>query len=175
MALLVVTGPPGAGKSTVARIVAHHFDPSVLVDGDAFFGFVECGFIEPWLAGSHEQNDIVVQAAAAAAGRFTVGGYTTVYDGVLGPWFLPTFMAESGLASLHYALLIPPVDECVERVTTRRDHGFSDEAATRQMHDHFARADVDARHVLRDLPGDANAVAAEVLTRFGDGSLVYET
>jgi hypothetical protein len=72
MALLVVTGPPGAGKSIVARIVAPHFDPSVLVDGDAFFGFVECGFIEPWLAGSHEQNDVVVHAAAAA-GRFTAG------------------------------------------------------------------------------------------------------
>jgi cytidylate kinase len=37
--LLVVSGPPGAGKSTVSRILADKFEPSVLVEGDAFFGF----------------------------------------------------------------------------------------------------------------------------------------
>ena len=175
MALLVVTGPPGAGKSTVARIVAHAFEPSVLVEGDAFFAFVTRGAIEPWLPESHEQNDVVVRAAAAAAGRFAAGGYTTVYDGVLGPWFLPTFADATGLGSLHYALLMPSVESCMSRVATRRDHGFTDEAATRKMHDEFARANVDARHVLLDPPDDPEDVAAEVLARFADGSLVYET
>jgi len=175
MTLLVVTGPPGAGKSTVARIVAHEFDRSVLVDGDAFFAFVERGAIAPWLPESHEQNGVVVRAAAAAAGRFATGGYTTVYDGVLGPWFLPTFVEATGLERLHYALLMPSVDCCVERVATRHDHGFTDEAATRKMHDEFARAEIDARHVLLDPPVDPDDVAAVVLARFADGSLLYET
>ena len=86
--LLVVTGPPGAGKSTVARILADAFDPSVLVQGDAFFAFLARGAIEPWLPESGPQNEVVVRAAAAATGRFVAGGYATVYDGVLGPWFI---------------------------------------------------------------------------------------
>jgi energy-coupling factor transporter ATP-binding protein EcfA2 len=38
--LLVVTGPPGAGKSTVAAVLAGRFPESALVEVDAFFGFL---------------------------------------------------------------------------------------------------------------------------------------
>jgi adenylate kinase family enzyme len=46
--LLVVTGPAGAGKSTVAALLAAQLDHSVLVDGDSFFSFLRVGAIEPW-------------------------------------------------------------------------------------------------------------------------------
>lgn len=117
--LLVVTGPPGAGKSTVARVLAERFDPSVLVEGDAFFAFLARGAIPPWLPESNEQNEIVTTAAASAAGRYSAGGYTTVYDGVVGPWFLPTFVAATGLNRLDYVVLQPSVERCLDRVATR--------------------------------------------------------
>lgn len=157
--LLVVTGPPGAGKSTVARILAERFEPSVLVEGDAFFGFLARGAIEPWLPAANEQNEIVTRAAAVAAGRYAGGGYETVYDGMVGPWFLPTFARETGLERIHYVILLPSVDRCLERVATRQGHGFSDEAATRKMHHEFLHAEVDRRHVLVDPPDDPDAVA----------------
>ena len=65
--LLVVTGPPGAGKSTVARLVSQRLDSSVLVEGDAFFGFMDQGAIAPWLAEADAQNEIVVGAVEDAA------------------------------------------------------------------------------------------------------------
>src|SRR5919204_2602674 len=100
--LLIVTGPPGAGKSSVAPLIAEGFDRSVLVQGDAFFGFVARGSITPWLPEANQQNEVVLRAAAAAAGRYAAGGFVTVYDGIVGPWFLPTFLAASGLSGLHY-------------------------------------------------------------------------
>jgi hypothetical protein len=103
--LLVVTGPPGAGKSTVARILADHTRRSVLVSGDSFFGFLANGAIEPWRAEANEQNDVVIQAAASAAGIYASGGYATFFDGVVGPWFLPTFFAATGLKRLDYVVL----------------------------------------------------------------------
>lgn len=106
--LIVVTGPPGAGKSTVARALSGLFERSALVPGDQFFAFIDKGYSEPWTAAAHHQNEIVIDAAAAAAGRLANGGYTVVYDGVIGPWFLETFVAATGLDSVHYAILLPP-------------------------------------------------------------------
>lgn len=171
--LLVVTGPPGAGKSTVAGMLVARDEPSVLVAGDAFFAFLARGAIQPWFPESREQNEVVTLAAGAAAGRYAAGGYTTVYDGVVGPWFLPTFAGATGLDRLDYVVLLPPVEVCVERVATRQDHGFDDEAATRHMHRGFARAEVPPRHVLRDPPAEPAKVADLVAAARADGSLAY--
>ena len=89
---VVVTGPPGAGQSAVAGILAKRARRSVLVDGDACFGFLTSGAIQPWLREVNDQNDVVIQAAASAAGTYAAGGYETIDDGVGGPWFLPTFL-----------------------------------------------------------------------------------
>jgi cytidylate kinase len=169
--LIVVTGPPGAGKSTVARIIAARFESSVLVDGDAFFGFVARGAIEPWLPDANAQNETVTKAGAAAAARYAAGGYTTVYDGMLGPWFLPTFAEATGLDTFDYVVLMPSVARCCERVATREGHGFTDDAATRKMHHEFASAEIDERFVLVDPPDDPELVADLVLNARTGGSL----
>jgi cytidylate kinase len=171
--LIVITGPPGAGKSTVARVVADRFEPSVLVEGDAFFAFLARGAIDPWLRESHEQNEVVTRAAASAAGEYTHGGYTTVYDGVVGPWFLATFIAESGLNALHYLVLMPSVERCVDRVKAREGHGFTDETATRKMHREFARADIDRRHLMIEPPDDVEAVADRIVHAVDSATLLY--
>ena len=171
--LLIVTGPPGAGKSTVATILADRVEPGVLVAGDDFFAFLARGAIAPWLPESARQNEVVTQAAGAAAGCFVTGGLATIYDGVVGPWFLPTFAAATGLDRLDYVVLLPSVERCLHRVATRKGHGFSDEAATRQMHAEFDRASVDRRHILVDPPDRPEAVADAIEAASSGGALVY--
>ena len=125
--LLIITGPPGAGKSTVARSVVERFDPSALVQGDVFFGFVARGYVDPWLPDSHEQNTVVTEATARATAAFAKGGLTTVFDRMVGPWFLPTFLEITDVPSVHYAVLLPSVETCVARVLGRSDHWFREE------------------------------------------------
>lgn len=79
--LIVVTGPPGAGKSTVSRLLSAGFERSACVAADAFFGFLDQGFLQPWLPAARHQNDLVITTAATAAGQLAAGGYTVVHDG----------------------------------------------------------------------------------------------
>ena len=127
----------------------------------------------PWFPAAHGQNEVVIRAAAAATGRFVAGGFITVYDGVLGPWFLADFAGEAALDHLHYVILLPSVERCVDRVSNRLGHGFTDEDATRHMHREFAQADIDQRHVLADLPASAAETAAQMARRVQAGTLRY--
>ncbi|WP_129789114.1 AAA family ATPase [Promicromonospora panici] len=173
--LLVVTGPPGSGKSTVSEALADRWEPSVLVEGDAFFAFLRRGAISPWLPGSHAQNDTTVRAAAAAAGRFAAGGMTVVYDGVIGPWFLPTFARLAGVEVIDYVVLLPPAETCLKRVETRTGHGFTDLAATQHMHDDFVRATVSDPPgvVLTELPDDVAGVTDMIVAALESGRSRY--
>jgi cytidylate kinase len=171
--LIVVTGPPGAGKSTVARALADEFDRSALIEGDAFFAFVARGAIVPWLPTAHAQNEVVTRAAAAAAGGYAAGGYDTVYDGVVGPWFLTAFAAAAGVQCLHYAVLLPPAGQCLERVASRTGHGFTDQAAAQHMYEEFASSAIDPRHVLPNPPQGASQTARDILRRTRAGTLSY--
>lgn len=166
--LILLTGPPGAGKSTVAAALAARLEPSVLVSGDALFGFLATGAIAPWLPESQAQNEVVTEASAAAAGRFA-RDYATVFDGMVGAWFLPTFMAATGLRRLDYVVLLPSLDRCLHRVATRVGHGFDDAGATEEMHRQFADADVDPRHVVVDPPEGVDAAADVVAAGRAEG------
>ena len=170
--LVLVTGPPGAGKSSVSEQLVSRRAPSALVAGDAFFAMIKHGYILPWLPQAHHQNRVVIEAAAAAAGRLTRICFV-VYDGVVGPWFLPTFVRAAGLAELHYVVLMPPLDVCQERVRSRVDHGFSDRSATRDLHQQFAHAGVDTRHLVTE-PEQHPADLAELIARqLGEGRFRY--
>ena len=171
--LLVITGPPGAGKSAAAAIIGERSNPSVVVTGDSFFGFLANGKMEPWLPAAHEQNATVIKAAAAASARFVRDGYDTIYDGVVGPWFLPAFVEASGLQSLDYVILLPSIDICLARILKRRDHGFADESATRRIYQDFANTEIDARHIIDTATASPYEAAELVLSARRSGELDY--
>jgi len=173
--ILVISGPSGAGKTSVAGAVAAAFDPSVHIRADEFLPFVAKGWIEPWLPESAHQNDVIGAAIAAAAIQFAVGGYTVVVDGV----FFPDGVEGMGRmclvrgVALHYAVLRADLETCMQRATQR---GFGtgrftfDREQFALLHARFADLGTYETHVV-DALTSPEAVAEAVLAAFGDGRL----
>ncbi len=87
--ILVLTGPPAVGKTTVAELVVGQWDLSVHLQADYFWDeFIRSGFLRPWMPESHDQNTIVINAITAAAVEYAKGGYSVLVDGIVGPWFV---------------------------------------------------------------------------------------
>ncbi|MEU8513863.1 zeta toxin family protein [Kitasatospora sp. NPDC048722] len=84
--VIVLTGPPGAGKSTVSALLADRLTPSVHLHGDDFWHYIKQGRLPPHLPEAHRQNQVVLEVLVAAAFGYAAGGYHVVYDGVVGPW-----------------------------------------------------------------------------------------
>ncbi len=120
--VLVVTGPPGSGKSTVAPLVADRLAGlAACVEADWFWTTLRSSFIEPWRPESDHQNQTILRAVTSAAAALAIGGYEVVIDGVIGPWHLDIaspLLHTQGI-ELDYVVLRPDLATCLARAEAR--------------------------------------------------------
>lgn len=82
----LLTGVPGAGKSTVARLLALHFDRAAHIDIDlVFHHFTVSGRAEPnrYSAETATQAELAAANAGAMARNYLAAGYVCVLEGAL--------------------------------------------------------------------------------------------
>ena len=146
-AVVVVTGPPGAGKSTVCSELVLRADRGVVVDGDAFFQSVKSGWVEPWRPEAGAQNETVIDALGAAACRYARGGYVVLVEGIIGPWFLDRFRSELN-GPLHYVVVRPTRTAAFARAAQRAPRPGDSTDAVTKMYDEFEAIGVYERCVV---------------------------
>jgi chloramphenicol 3-O-phosphotransferase len=174
--LLLLTGSPGSGKTTVAPLLADRHEPSVCLDLDWFFSKLRRGAVAPWQTEAHRQNRVVLTAAAQAVTAFAAGGYFTVAEGILYPFMLDLFVAASEPrgVTLNYAVLRAPLGVVQHRVQARRTEpahagALADGDVVDDLWTQFEAHGVAERHRVDVGDGSPDEVARELDRRLQAG------
>lgn len=166
--ILLLSGPPGAGKTTLARaLAALPGSAKAHLHGDDFWHALGHGAIAPYRPEAHAQNAAVIEALAAAAQGYAGGGLFVVVDGVIGPWFLAPFRRLA--APVHYLVLQPPLQAAIERCGAR-GHGLSDAQTIAALHRQLSDLGRWQPHALPTGEAGADEILASILRALSAGA-----
>lgn len=174
MPILIVSGPPGVGKTTAAGILAERSTRAVHLESDAFFRFIHAGYVEPWKPESHEQNRLVMRIVAGVAAGYAAAGYFTIVEGIVIPgWFLEPLrdaLRDEG-HRVAYAVLRAPLSVCTARAQGRGEGPLTDPKVIERLWQDFADLGGFEPNAL-DLGSSSPGEAADMLEQhLADGLL----
>jgi chloramphenicol 3-O-phosphotransferase len=123
--VLILTGPPGAGKSSVAEALADRYDRVAHIDVDTVRHFITpTGYIHPGHAGFDHQRDIATRNVCAMSRNYLEERFGVIIDDVvidraqLGAYV--EGLKPAGFA-VHYIRLLPSLEACKARNAARRE------------------------------------------------------
>ena len=157
-AITLLSGPVGAGKTTVARaLVAASSGAVAHIEGDTFWSFI----VKEAPSGRHKDFRVIMSAMTAAAIPYALADYEVFLDFSLPPWFLGSVRAVAQVKAVpvDYVVLRPSLAVCAARAAARADGTIANYAP---YHDLYTSFDEAARYIVADDENAASVVAARI-------------
>ena len=135
----LITGAPGAGKTTVSVALCRRFPLAVHIPVDDIRDWVRSGFSSPteWSVETDRQFALARRGAARVAADYADAGFVAVLDDVVRESHLDQYTAYLGGSDLRKVLLSPTLASVLARNATAGRKPFdpsSLEAACRGLH-----------------------------------------
>jgi hypothetical protein len=137
--VLAITGPTGAGKSTVAEKLAKQLDRCVNIDADHIKHMIVSGFYKDdsnaggW---GFNQWGLVGDSIGLLTKNFLDAGYNVIINGYLDE---PAWTNIQKQVTVSYkVLLLPDLDKVTQRDAGRREDIRMGGEAVKEHHSHFS-------------------------------------
>jgi chloramphenicol 3-O-phosphotransferase len=123
MQLVILSGPPNAGKSATAEALCQRYDRMLHIEVAVLRDFLRMGRLRPWDVSpeGRAQRELLIASACDMARRFLDAGYGVIIDDVVTPDDLPAY--RRGLAgctaAAHFIVLLPALETILERERAR--------------------------------------------------------
>lgn len=169
--VVIVSGPPGSGKTTVAASLALSADRGVHLESDWFYRNIVAGFVAPYLPAARVQNTAVMDVATDAAAGYADAGYLVVWDGIVGPWFLDRVARRLAGRGVRFRYLVVRAEREIALARVRARDGTLETSGAETMWEQFADLGELEPHVV-DSSEALVDVLAQCRTLLADDQLV---
>ena len=129
---ILLTGPPAAGKNSVAYHLAHLREKCAVIDVDDIRWMLRQPHIHPWEDGAHVVLELAIKQASMLAHSFLGEGYDTVILDVVNTNTLALYQS---LLPIKTVALTPSLSELETRLQGRGDTELSDRQ--RELHERY--------------------------------------
>jgi len=134
--IIILTGPPGAGKSTIGKILASKIEKSAIVSSDDLRDMVKNGRAEVCGEGWEEQLLLGEKNAVCLAKNFYKNGFNVILDDVLLNNKFKFYYENLKSRNLKIFLLLPNKDVLAKRDLERGQCAMKERAIL--LHDKFS-------------------------------------